>query len=178
MKMNSEKINLARQFFFLLALFLDLNYKDVNIRFIRFHSEARECNEREFFYDTDSGGTYLSGALRVLKDILVKEYDIAKDNIYVSIASDGDTFTDDTAQAIDMIKKNIDWFNFICYIDVYLRDKEDSKFMKAFSEQFLAAYTNTGAGIIKELKDGSIDSGRYTPMRVLQDIFDKSNFIY
>ena len=167
--MDNEKINQARQFFFLLSLFLELKYKSVEIRFIRFHTNARECDEQEFFYAKDSGETNLSNALSLLSTILHKEYDISRDNIYVVMASDGDLGPKERTLCCAMIKELLDWFNFLCYIEIHDRE-ECTEFMELFSKQFLTL-PNTGAAIIFD-----DDFGLNTPLKSLQDMFDKARF--
>ena len=86
--MDEERKDLAKRFFILLHLFLTRHYRQVEIVFIRHHTQASEVDEHEFFYSQESGGTVVSSALVLLADIIHTRYPVADWNIYVAQASD------------------------------------------------------------------------------------------
>lgn len=92
--MGEHEQDLSKRFFILLYLFLVKNYKSVEIRFVRYHSVAKEVSEEEFFHSRETGGTILSTGLEETLKI-VKSYPRDKYNIYVAHASDGDNWLTD-----------------------------------------------------------------------------------
>ncbi len=79
-----------------LYLFLTRNYKNVDVVFIRHHTQAKEVDEQEFFYSQETGGTIVSSALRLMNEIVKARYPAEQWNIYAAQASDGDNWADDS----------------------------------------------------------------------------------
>lgn len=52
--------DIAKRFYILLYLFLSRTYKNVDVAYIRRHSQAKEVNEHEFFYSQETGKTIVS----------------------------------------------------------------------------------------------------------------------
>ena len=94
--MGQEIKDIAKRFFLLLYLFLQRSYEAVEVVFIRHHSEARECDEEEFFYARETGGTLVSKAMALTSQIIDKRYPVSDWNIYIAQASDGDNWETDT----------------------------------------------------------------------------------
>ena len=105
--MDEERKDLAKRFFILLHLFLTRHYRQVEIVFIRHHTQASEVNEHEFFYSQESGGTVVSSALALLGDIIQARYPVADWNIYVAQASDGDNFSNDSGNCRALLAERI-----------------------------------------------------------------------
>ena len=101
--MTREIKDIAKRFFLLLYLFLERNYEKIEVVFIRHHSEARECNEHDFFYARETGGTVVSSALTLTDDIITDRYSPNEWNIYVAQASDGDNWEADSAKCRNII---------------------------------------------------------------------------
>ncbi len=96
--MGEKEKDIAKRFFMLLYLFLTKQYENVEIVFIRHHTEAKEVTEDEFFNSRESGGTIVLPALELMKKIINERY--SKEwNIYAAQASDGDVW--DRIDAID-----------------------------------------------------------------------------
>ena len=55
-------------------LFLTRNYQTIDLIFIRHHTVAKEVGEQEFFYSRETGGTVVSSALELMRDI-VRNFD-------------------------------------------------------------------------------------------------------
>ncbi|HRE31689.1 MAG TPA: DUF444 family protein, partial [Candidatus Berkiella sp.] len=87
--MDEVKKDVAKRFFILLYLFLSRTYENVEVVFIRHHTSAKEVNEEEFFYSRETGGTVVSSALELMRDIMVARYPTNDWNIYAAQASDG-----------------------------------------------------------------------------------------
>jgi uncharacterized protein len=90
--MTEDKKDLAKRFFTLLYLFLSRKYERVELVFIRHTDNAQEVDEQTFFYGTQSGGTVVLSALKLMQEIIEARYDPATWNIYGAQASDGDAF--------------------------------------------------------------------------------------
>jgi len=105
--MDEERKDLAKRFFILLHLFLTRHYQQVEIVFIRHHTQAAEVDEHEFFYSQESGGTVVSSALVLLADIIRARYPVADWNIYVAQASDGDNFSNDSGNCRALLAEQI-----------------------------------------------------------------------
>ncbi len=105
--MTREIKDMAKRFFLLLYLFLERNYEAVEVVFIRHHSEARECDENDFFYARETGGTVVSSALRLADEIISNRYSPNDWNIYIAQASDGDNWEADSSKCQDIILKKL-----------------------------------------------------------------------
>lgn len=101
--MDEEKKNIAKRFFMLLYLFLTRNYEHIEVVFIRHHTIALEVDEDDFFTSRESGGTVVSSALHLMKDIISKRYPSNLWNIYGAQASDGDNWSNDSAQCRELL---------------------------------------------------------------------------
>lgn len=105
--MTREIKDMAKRFFLLLYLFLERNYEAVEVVFIRHHSEARECDEQDFFYARETGGTVVSTALRLADQIITDRYSPNEWNIYIAQASDGDNWEADSSKCHDIILEKL-----------------------------------------------------------------------
>lgn len=93
--MWEDKIYAVKAFFFWVVRFLKRKYDRVEIKFIAHDYHARELDEKEFFTISDSGGTRVSVAYELCRDIIHHNYPSSRWNIYCFHASDGDTFSDE-----------------------------------------------------------------------------------
>ncbi len=105
--MTREIKDTAKRFFLLLYLFLERNYEQIEVVFIRHHSEARECSENDFFYARETGGTVVSTALTLTDDIIKERYSPSEWNIYVAQASDGDNWEADSSRCSNLIIESL-----------------------------------------------------------------------
>lgn len=94
--MDQATKDMAKRFYILLYLFLSRTYKNVEVVYIRHHTQAKEVDEQEFFYSQETGGTIVSSALKLMNDVVEERYDPAQWNIYAAQASDGDNWADDS----------------------------------------------------------------------------------
>jgi uncharacterized sporulation protein YeaH/YhbH (DUF444 family) len=105
--MNQATKDMAKRFFILLYLFLQRNYDHTEVVFIRHHTSAKEVDEQEFFYSRETGGTIVSSALRLMKEIMSARYPLSEWNIYGAQASDGDNWNDDSSVCYELLVNEI-----------------------------------------------------------------------
>jgi hypothetical protein len=105
--MGEREKELSKRFFLLLYLFLERKYENVDVIFIRHHTEAIECSEEEFFNSKETGGTVVSSGLILADKILKERYSQAEWNSYVAQASDGDNFASDLPTLNQVLVKSI-----------------------------------------------------------------------
>lgn len=115
--MNQSMKDIAKRFFILLYLFLQRNYQKIEVVFIRHHTSAKEVDEDEFFYSRETGGTIVSSALKLMKEVMDERYPASEWNIYGAQASDGDNWNDDSPVCkkllIDEILPFVQYFSYI-----------------------------------------------------------------
>jgi hypothetical protein len=105
--MTQETKDMGKRFFILLYLFLQRNYEHIDVVFIRHHTSAKEVDEQEFFYSRETGGTIVSSALKLMKDIIAARYPVTQWNIYGAQASDGDNWNDDSSQCYEVLTRHL-----------------------------------------------------------------------
>jgi uncharacterized sporulation protein YeaH/YhbH (DUF444 family) len=110
--------DLAKRFYMLLYLFLSREYESVEVVFIRHTTTAREVDEESFFRGTDTGGTVVSTALELMKDIIAARYPLEEWNIYAAQASDGHDFSDDLAICQDLLAELVPICQYYAYVEV------------------------------------------------------------
>lgn len=129
--MGEYEKDIAKRFYMLLYLFLEKSYESVDLVFIRHTTEAKEVDEEEFFYSKDTGGTIVSSALEVLKQIIAERYNRSTWNIYVAQASDGDNWDDDSSVCYKLITEEIiHLVQHFFYIQISRPDERDSDMAK------------------------------------------------
>lgn len=101
--MDEVKKEIAKRFFILLYLFIRHNYERVDIVFVRHHTTAKEVDEQEFFYSRETGGTVVSSALEMMKEIINRRYPMSDWNIYAAQASDGDNWSADSPYCQELL---------------------------------------------------------------------------
>jgi uncharacterized sporulation protein YeaH/YhbH (DUF444 family) len=124
--MGEKEKDIARRFFTLLYIFLTKQYPKVDIVFIQHHTEAKEVTEEEFFNSRENGGTVITTALELTREIIRERYD-QNWNIYVSQASDGDVWgPQDSDNCIKILRELLPQIQYMAYIEVsdedYLRE--------------------------------------------------------
>lgn len=123
--MNQNMKDMAKRFFLLLYLFLKRNYKKIDVVFIRHHTSAKEVDEEEFFYSRETGGTIVSSALKMTRDIIAARYPVDEWNIYGAQASDGDNWNDDSPQCQQLLSESImPFMQYFAYIEITPREHQ------------------------------------------------------
>ena len=98
--MTKEKKFIARSFYFLLYHFIRSKYEHTEIVFVAHDTGANEVNEEQFFSRGNSGGTLVSSALELTRDIISKRFHPSSWNIYCFQCSDGDNWPEDTSKTL------------------------------------------------------------------------------
>lgn len=120
--MDQPTKDMAKRFYILLYLFLTRTYKNVEVVFIRHHTQAKEVNEHDFFYSQETGGTIVSSALELMSEIMHSRYPASEWNIYAAQASDGDNWADDSPHCRQLLEQQImPWVRYFSYIEITTR---------------------------------------------------------
>jgi uncharacterized protein len=106
--MGDEQKEIVRIESFWLDTWLRSQYKGLETRFIIHDAVAREVDRDTFFHTRESGGTMISSAYKLCRDIIKADYPAASWNIYPFHFSDGDNWSaDDTRSCIELLKTDI-----------------------------------------------------------------------
>jgi len=105
--MSEHMKEMAKTFYILLHLFLERHYSHIDLVYVKYHSEARETTQDDFFYGTESGGTVTSKGLRCVSDIIKERYPTALWNVYIAHASDGDNFGYDNPEVTRILTEEL-----------------------------------------------------------------------
>mgnify|MGYP002147799443 FL=1 len=117
--MDEEKKSTAKRFFMLLYLFLTRTYEHIEVVFIRHHTVAKEVNEEDFFHSRESGGTVVSSAIELMKEILHQRYLNGAWNVYGAQASDGDNWENDSPHCRELLSTAIlPFLQYFAYIEI------------------------------------------------------------
>ena len=147
--MDEFKKEMAKRFYMLLYIFLSRTYEHIDIVPIRYHNDAKEVDEQEFFYSQETGGTLLSPALQLAKEIMTKRYDDTW-NLYFCLASDGDNSMSDTGSCVRLLHWILPNVQYFAYIQIGI---EENVLSNLFAEYILADYENSDIAIINGPED-------------------------
>ncbi len=124
--MDQNTKEMAKRFYILLYMFLKRSYKDVEVVYIRHHTQAKEVDEQEFFYSQETGGTIVSSALKLMQEIIRDRYSPSDWNIYAAQASDGDNWNDDSNTCHTLLDKVIlPQVRYYTYVEITDRDPQN-----------------------------------------------------
>lgn len=121
--MGEEQKEIVRAESFWINLWLKKQYKDIDIRYIIHDATAKEVEEEVFFRTRESGGTLISSAFELCREIIETDYPASEWNIYPFHFSDGDNWsTDDTKKCLKLLDESIlPVSNMFCYGQVESR---------------------------------------------------------
>lgn len=123
--MDQATKDMAKRFYILLYLFLTRTYKNVEVIYIRHHTQAKEVDEHEFFYSQETGGTIVSSALKLMQDIIIDRFPSDQWNIYAAQASDGDNWADDSPNCSELLNdKLLPLVRYFAYIEITERQHQ------------------------------------------------------
>ncbi len=123
--MDQATKDIAKRFYVLLYLFLTRTYRNVEVVFIRHHTQAKEVDEHEFFYSQETGGTIVSSALKLMHEIIKDRYPLGEWNIYGAQASDGDNWADDSPRCKELLTdKLLPYCQYYAYIEITRRSHQ------------------------------------------------------
>jgi uncharacterized sporulation protein YeaH/YhbH (DUF444 family) len=149
--MDEERKATAKRFFMLLHLFLTRTYEHIELVFIRHHTVAEETDEDEFFHSRESGGTVVSSALSLMRDIVRERYAGGQWNIYGAQASDGDNWHNDSPISRQLLDGEIlPACQYFAYIEI--TDGEPQNLWQEY-EVLAAAHRNFAMQHIKSPAD-------------------------
>lgn len=124
--MDEAKKQMAKRFFMLLYLFLNRSYEHIEVVFIRHHTLAEEVDEETFFHARETGGTIVSSALQMMRDIIEQRYAGSAWNIYGAQASDGDNWYDDSPLCKSLLAEAIlPRVQYFAYIEISESDPQN-----------------------------------------------------
>lgn len=128
--MDKNRKEIAKLFFALLYRFLAHNYPIVEVVFIIHHTVADEVDEKTFFESTTTGGTIVSTALALMKEIMNERYGDASWNRYVAQASDGENWSLDSNACEPLLTNDIlPFVRYFAYVQIE-REKQDELWAK------------------------------------------------
>jgi len=149
--MDQATKEMAKRFYILLYLFLSRTYKNIDVVYIRHHTQAKEVDEHEFFYSQETGGTIASSALELMNDIISERYNDNQWNIYGAQASDGDNWADDSPRCQAILEKQIlPKSRYFSYIEITQRAHQT---LWKHYQQVEESHTNFAMQHIKSVAD-------------------------
>ncbi len=149
--MDQPTKDMAKRFYILLYLFLSRSYKNVEVVYIRHHTQAKEVDEQEFFYSQETGGTIVSSALKLMDEVIKERYDPLQWNIYAAQASDGDNWADDSPLCHQILASQIlPVVRYYSYIEITRRAHQT---LWREYEQLQAQFDNFAIQHIREPED-------------------------
>ncbi|EMG6783575.1 YeaH/YhbH family protein [Vibrio cholerae] len=162
--MNQATKDIAKRFYVLLYLFLTRTYENVEVVFIRHHTQAKEVNEHDFFYSQETGGTIVSSALKLMHEIIESRYPLGEWNIYGAQASDGDNWADDSPRCKELLSnKLLPYCQYYAYIEITRRSHQT---LWHEYEKLQASFDNFAMKNIRSVED---------IFPVFRELFQKEN---
>jgi sporulation protein YhbH len=117
--MYDHKKEIVRLTAFWIDTWLRSQYRKVDVRYIIHDAAAREVDQDTFYHTRESGGTAISSAFLLCRDIIQEEYNPLEWNIYPFQFSDGDNWEDDNVQCAQLLAQEIlPQVNLFCYGEV------------------------------------------------------------
>ncbi|EJK2991945.1 YeaH/YhbH family protein [Vibrio cholerae] len=162
--MDQATKDIAKRFYVLLYLFLTRTYENVEVVFIRHHTQAKEVNEHDFFYSQETGGTIVSSALKLMHEIIEARYPLGEWNIYGAQASDGDNWADDSPRCNELLSnKLLPYCQYYAYIEITRRSHQT---LWHEYEKLQASFDNFAMKNIRSVED---------IFPVFRELFQKEN---
>lgn len=162
--MDQATKDIAKRFYVLLYLFLTRTYENVEVVFIRHHTQAKEVNEHDFFYSQETGGTIVSSALKLMHEIIEARYPLGEWNIYGAQASDGDNWADDSPRCKELLSnKPLPYCQYYAYIEITRRSHQT---LWHEYEKLQASFDNFAMKNIRSVED---------IFPVFRELFQKEN---
>ncbi|MBI2919790.1 MAG: DUF444 family protein [Planctomycetes bacterium] len=115
--MGDEQKEIVRIEAFWIDTWLRSQYKRIECRYIVHDAVAREVDQHTFYHVKESGGTKISSALQLCREIVERDFNPVEWNIYPFHFSDGDNWgSEDTRRCIELLENNIfPVSNIFCY---------------------------------------------------------------
>src|SRR5512144_603843 len=115
--MGDEQKEIVRIESFWIDTWLRKHYKGLETRYIIHDAVAREVDRETFFHTRESGGTMISSAYKLCRELIESEYAPSSWNVYPFHFSDGDNWSaDDTRLCVELLRTSIlPSVNLFCY---------------------------------------------------------------
>lgn len=105
--MGDEQKEIVRIESFWIDCWLRSQYDGVETRYIVHDAEAHEVDQHTFFHTRESGGTVISSAYKLCRQMIDTHYPPAEWNIYALHFSDGDNWGEDDDQCLRILKEGL-----------------------------------------------------------------------
>jgi uncharacterized protein len=116
--MGDEQKEIVRIESFWIDTWLKAQYQGLESRYIIHDAVAREVDRDTFFHTRESGGTMISSAYKLCRDIIAAEYPKSAWNIYPFHFSDGDNYYSDNEEAVRLADELIKTCNLFGYGEI------------------------------------------------------------
>jgi uncharacterized sporulation protein YeaH/YhbH (DUF444 family) len=147
--MGDEQKEIVRIESFWIDAWLRSQYDGIVIRYIIHDAEAREVDHHTFFHTRESGGTMISSAYKLCRDIVAREYPASDWNVYALHFSDGDNWGDDDRECLKVLAEgllpNVNLFGYSQVSSPYGSGR--------FIEELRGAHEDTENVVITEIPD-------------------------
>ena len=157
--MGNEQKEIVRIESFWIDTWLKAQYRQIETRYVIHDAAAREVDQHTFFHVRESGGTRISSAYQLCREVIEKDYDISRWNVYPFHFSDGDNWGgEDTALCMKLLREFLlPVSNVFCYGQVksaYGSGQFVKDLMEAFpeSETLLLSEINNRDEIYRSIK--------------------------
>lgn len=135
--MGDEQKEIVRLESFWINAWLKKHYKGLETRFIIHDAAAKEVDENTFFRTSESGGTLISSAYKLCKEIIEQDYPTNEWNIYPFHFSDGDNWSGEDSRLCMTILRDF----FLPNVNVFSYGQVESKygsgqFLKDLQKEF------------------------------------------
>ena len=116
--MTDDKRDLIKELCWYLDNWIRKFYTETDINYIVHDWSAEEVDQEKFYSYTSGGGTQISSAFELVKDIIENRYPLDEWNIYIFYLSDGENWGTDNTKTADYIKILQKWCNVIGITEV------------------------------------------------------------
>ncbi len=114
--MTQRKKELVRLTAFWLDSWLRAHYKNLTTRYIVHDAAAHEVDADTFYHVRENGGTRISSAYELCREIMRRDYPVDDWNLYAFHFSDGENFDDDDQRCLELLEKELlPPMNLFCY---------------------------------------------------------------
>jgi len=115
--MGEEQKEIVRAASFWIDTWLRSQYRGLASAYVIHDAEAREVDRETFFRTRESGGTVISSAYKVCRELIARRYPPEDWNLYLFQFSDGDNWSQgDTAECVALLRDELlPKLNLFCY---------------------------------------------------------------
>lgn len=114
--MTDQQKKIVRTEAFWIDTWLRRQYNGLERRYIIHDAAAKEVDEETFYHTRESGGTRISSAYQVCRELIEREFPVDEWNIYCFQFSDGDNWGEDNKESLRMLdEKLLPVCNLFCY---------------------------------------------------------------